>query len=106
VVGPPSHLGCWAGAGRRTSEHAGRELRPELLTAALELFAAEGTDVSLKAVEAWAVETPLAIAFEGFAPARLPADLAAGVISPHDEERIRLAAELHNAGRAEGVATP
>jgi hypothetical protein len=49
VVGPPSHLACWAGAGR-PSEHAGRELRPELLTAALELFAAEGTDVSLKAV--------------------------------------------------------
>ena len=40
----------------------------------------------------------LDIEFERFAPASFPFDIVAGVISPRDEERIRLAAELHNAG--------
>jgi hypothetical protein len=55
--------------------------------------------------EVWALEEALAINFEGFAPAPLRSDLAGGVISPHDEERVRLAAELHNAGIGDGIAT-
>jgi hypothetical protein len=88
--------GCFEATNRLTEDIAG---------VLLEKW--DDTDVRAIAppTEAWAVEAPLAIAFEGFAPARLPADLAAGVISPHDEERIRLAADLHNAGRAEGIVT-
>jgi len=51
---------------------------------------------------AWALEEPLDIDFSGFASLPFPSDLAGAAISPHDEERVRLAAELHNAGRRSG----
>jgi hypothetical protein len=50
--------------------------------------------------ERWALETPPAIEFEGFVPSRIPEREWEGRISPHDEERLRLAADLHNAGQA------
>jgi hypothetical protein len=47
----------------------------------------------------WALEQAPQIEFDGFAPVPFPNDLAAAVISVRDQERMALAAQLHNRGQ-------
>jgi hypothetical protein len=47
----------------------------------------------------WALEPSPAIDFEGFAPTPFPDNLGAAVISPRDEQRMAVAAQLHNEGQ-------
>jgi hypothetical protein len=72
-----------------------------LLEGVSEFLLKSWTDPRVTAVapptDKWKLEEPLDIEFAGFAPGNFPADLAAAVISPHDEERVKLAAQLHNA---------
>lgn len=75
----------------------------ELLEAVAAFLEAKWGDATVTAIPApedkWALELPPHIEFEGFAPAPFPEDLAAAVISPRDEQRMALAATLHNQGQ-------
>jgi hypothetical protein len=67
-----------------------------------ELLLAKWDDEDVAAIsppdQTWITDAPLDLEFGGFAPASFPSKLSAGLISPHDAERIRLAAELHRSG--------
>lgn len=72
------------------------QLTEELAGWLLEKWADAGVQ-GIPLPDAWALEADPELDFRGFAPMPFPEGLAAAVISPYDQERIALAAQLHRA---------
>jgi hypothetical protein len=85
---------------------AANRLSEAMATLLLEKWDDAEVEALAPPVGPWSLEPPRPIEFNGFVGERLRSDLVAGVISAHDEERVRLAADLHNAARAEGASAP